>query len=480
MSAVAVGRSRRGLRPRVPSVVRREPLLMLLVVGAAAAYATYSVWKHANLGSDFDLAIADQGVWHISRLQPPWSTLLVSQNVLGDHFSPLVGVLAPLFWIWDDARMLLIAQGALLAGSIIPVFLYVQPRIGRLGAYLMSAAYALFWGFSAAVGYNFHELCFSPILLASAILFADRERWRAFAITVGLLLLVKENMGMLVFFLGLWLMTRSELRRGAITAVAGVAWFVLATQVLIPAFSSRGGYIHWDYYAFGHNLGEAVTNLLRHPSIPFDELVSVPDRLVTILYLFAPFLALVVFSPLVILCVPLVAQQVFSNDAGHWARSFHYWMTIAPVLAMGSADGLRNIVRLAGRRPPAPVLGAAVAATILFANVLLAQRFPLWDLAKPGFTFQQSRSTRAALRALDTVPSDRSLVTVIYLLPHASHRNDLYLLGGGVPATEYVVYPPGRLGFPDPAYAEGWLKAHRRYYRKVYDRDGWVVLKRRS
>ena len=128
-----------------------------------------------------------------------------SQNELADHFSPILALLAPLYWAWSDARVLLMAQGGLLGASLVPVFLYARPRVGRVGAYLLTAGYALFWGISAGVGYQFHELAFAPLLLGLAIYFADQGRWRGFWIAIVGLLLVKENMSVLVVFIGLWL-----------------------------------------------------------------------------------------------------------------------------------------------------------------------------------------------------------------------------------------------------------------------------------
>ena len=60
-----------------------------------------------------------------------------------------------------------------------------------------------------------------------------------------------------------------------------------------------------------------------------------------------------------------------------------------------------------------------------------------------------------------------------------SDRTQIYLLGYPSPTTEYVLFPPGAIGWPDPAYARQWLDQNRPPMA-VYDRDGWVVWKRRA
>jgi uncharacterized membrane protein len=464
----------------VPALVRTEPLLLALAALFAVAYALYAVWEHDHFMTDFDLAIADQAVWHYSHLTSPHiTTISPPVNMLGDHFSPILIILAPLYWLWSDPRMLLIAQGVLVAASIVPVFLFAQPRVGRLGAYLLAVAYALFWGISAAVGYQFHELAFSPLLIALCILFADRRQWTAFFVSVALLLLVKENMSILVIFIGLWMMSGKEVRLGLITAGIGLAWYFLAVDVFLPAFAGHA-YTHWTYTDFGPNAGSAVKNIVIHPDLPFRELVNEPEKRHVLLLLLASCLGLTLGSRLIILCVPLIAQQFFSSYAAQWGTDFHYWLPIAPVLFMGAADGLRNIVRWLGRERSLALAGGIAAAALLASNLIIARDYPLWKLVEPGFSFSATSADRAAQRALDVVPGDASATVPAAQLPHMSRRDDIYLFGYPSPQNSYVVFAPGALGWPDPAYERQWLQQNKAAYRVVYDRDGWVVWRRRS
>jgi uncharacterized membrane protein len=478
LSGGALRRTR--LIDRAPALVRTEPLLFAITALFAVVYSVYAVWEHDHFLTDFDLAIADQAVWHYSHLSTPEiTTISPPVNMLGDHFSPLLILLAPLYWIWSDPRMLLIAQGALVAASIVPVFLFARPRVGRPGAYLLAVAYALFWGISAAVGYQFHELAFSPLLIALCILFADRKHWPAFFISIALLLLAKENMSVLVVFIGLWLMTGKEVRRGAITAGIGLAWYFLALNVLLPAFAGHD-YTHWTYGGLGSDGPDAVKNIVLHPDLPFRLLFDNDTKQETWLLLLAPFLGLIFGSRLLILCIPLVAQQFLSNYTAQWGTDFHYWLPIAPVLAMGAADGFRNLVRWLGRERFLVTAGAVVAGAMLAVNLALAHNYPLWKMVEPGFSFSQTPAEQSAHRALDVIPGDASVTASAQLLPHLSRRDDIYLFGYPSPQNEYVIFAPGALAWPDPVYEQQWLDQNRAAYRVVHDEGGWVVWKRKS
>ncbi|MGI8428971.1 MAG: DUF2079 domain-containing protein [Solirubrobacteraceae bacterium] len=71
----------------------------------------------------------------------------------------------------------------------------------------------------------------------------------------------------------------------------------------------------------------------------------------TMLALLAPFLFLSLSSRVFILALPLLAERFLSTKSSFWGTSFHYSMTIAPVLAMGAA-GWRTWRLFPERRAP--------------------------------------------------------------------------------------------------------------------------------
>jgi uncharacterized membrane protein len=467
--------TRTGGRPRALS----EPLLLGLAALFALAYAIYSIWKHLHFRTDLDLAIFDQGIWHYSHLSSPEITTKVPQvSMLGDHFSPILIGLTPLYWLWSDPRALLIAQAALIAASIVPVFLFARPRMGRVGAYLLAAAYALFWGISAAVSYQFHEIAFAPLLIGLCILFADRRQWTGYWVSLALLMLVKEDMAVLAVFLGLWLISGREVRRGAITAGVGIAWYFLATDVLLPAFGGHS-FSYWTYTDFGPNAPTALKNIVIHPDLPFRELFNDPAKRHVLLLLLASSLGLAFGSRLIIVCIPLIAENLFSSRTTQWDTTFHYWLPIAPVLFMAAADGFHNIVGWLRRERSLALAGGLAAGALLVSSLTIASGFPLWTLTKPwDFSLSSTASDRAAQRAIDVVPPDASATVPAPFLPHMSERDSLYLLGQPAPTTEYAILAPQPLPFPDPAYEATWRQQHKLDYRTVYARDGWIVWKR--
>ena len=199
-----------------------------------------------------------------------------------------------------------------------------------------------------------------------------------------------------------------------------------------------------------------------------------------LLLLLVSCLGLTFGSRLIILTLPLIAQEFFSSYPAQWGTDFHYWLPIAPILFMGAADGLRNIAGWLGQERRLALVGGVAAAALVVSNLIVARDYPLWDIVSPGISFSATSSDRAAQRALDVVPSGASATVPAAQLPHMSRRNDIYLFGYPSPQNQYVVFAPGALGWPDPTFERQWLAQNKPAYRTVYDRDGWVVWQRKS
>ena len=140
--------------------------------------------------------------------------------LLADHWSPVLALLAPLYWIHDSPATLLVAQGVLFALAIPPLWTYTRRQLGPGAAYFVCVAYALSLPVMEAVIFDFHEVAFVPVLTAVMVeRFDAGKRWHA-VLAAAALLLVKEDMGLLVAgFGGYLLLTR---RRPGWTGLAFV------------------------------------------------------------------------------------------------------------------------------------------------------------------------------------------------------------------------------------------------------------------
>src|SRR5215475_10169027 len=116
---------------------RAHPVAVgILTVLTAAAYSAISLARYYTFHTgSYDLVIFDQAVRSYAHFQPGISIIKGVHNgfgphfsVLGDHWSPILASLAPLYWIHNGPQTLLVAQAVLFALAIPPLWLFTQDR----------------------------------------------------------------------------------------------------------------------------------------------------------------------------------------------------------------------------------------------------------------------------------------------------------------------------------------------------------------
>lgn len=463
-------------------LARHWPFL-ILAAGFGALYGALVLLRHARFASHgYDLGIFDQAIWHYSRFEEPASTIRGFSDLLGDHFHPILVLAAPALWIWDDVRALLLLQVGLFLLAAVPVYLLGRQRFGLVSGLLWASAFLLFWGVQSAIDFDFHEVSFAIPLIAWGLYLVLGRRFVPAAICVAALLLVKEDLSFLVIGFGVVFLLYRQWWLGAGFIAGAIAWFLLITKVVMPALAGGRAFAYWSYTQFGDDAVGAGKTVATHPWKPFTVLVDNEQKRNTGFLLFASFAFLPFASlPALVLCVPLIAERFLSTTPTYWGTGFHYSATIAPVLALGAIDGLsklRGLLRLEGRFA-AGFAAVAVVPVLLMIGQTFRQDYPLERL-----THADEWSVPADIRVgddmLKLIPPHASVTAQDEILPHLTHRSTIYDLVPGQPATEYVAANPRLAHYPttDAQYAAALERYRRAGYRTIFDRDGWLLLKR--
>jgi uncharacterized membrane protein len=390
-----------------------------LALAGAAGLAAASLYRHDHFGSNaYDLAVYDQTIWGYSRLEVIENTVTLSPNLLGDHFQPILMALGPLFWVWDDVRMLLLAQALLLAAASLPVFLWAREQLGLPAAFLFQAAYLGFWGMIGGNLYDFHEVAVAAPVISTAVYAALTRRDRLLWAMVVLAFLTKENLALTIAALGLFVVVaQRRYRLGAALAAVSAVWFVFVLEVVIPGISGEG-YAHWEYTALGDGPGEAVVHIVTDPIDTLRILVTPESKLRSLFNLFAPWLFLPLGSPLLLVAVPSLGERFLSDREEFWAQGFHYSLVVAPILALAAVDTAARLRRFV----PAAAVGAAVC--VAGAYFTFVRLKPLDELRR----YTGAAQIADIEACLDTIPGDASVIATSALVPHLSHRRRLWVL----------------------------------------------------
>ena len=460
---------------------------MVLFVGA---FVRQSWVTHARFGTfGFDLGIFDQGVWLLSRFRDPFVTIR-GLPLFGDHASYILVLVAPLYRIWADPRLLLLLQAVGLAIPAVSVYLIGARRLGsRLAGLGAAAAYLAYPALQWASIWHFHPEALAAGFLGLAALAADRQRWRQMAIWLALALLCKEDVGLVVAGFGALLWATGHPSVGRRTLVAGLGWFLLAALVLIPLANGRPS-PHLELN-FGITGSGPSAILGAVPTLAGNVWRSVTEGRggTYLLLIFTPFLGLPLVDPRWLLPVaPPILLNLAAIHGYQQEIRYQYLATSVPFLALATVAGLRVVAR---RRA---VLAVMVVLLVVVAGYVDHQQGPAPWSEHASVPVDAGPVNDARRQALGLLGPAAPVSAQYNLVPHLAHRTSVYefpnpfvAANWGFPGDQhqpaeaerirYVAVERPLLGDRDRALLDQ-LRAQGRW-RTVLDRQGVVVLERR-
>ena len=468
-------------------------LLFMLVFGKLG------VQHQRNFGTwSYDMGIYDQGYWLVSRGGQSFMTVR-GLEFWGQHVNLIVIAYVPFYWLGAGPSFLYVTQAIALGAGAIPVYLIARDRFTRpwMG-FLFAAVYLMYAPIQWISWANYHPeaLVITPLLFAWW--FASHRRWRAMFIALAIALSTREDAALVVMMLGIVLAVMYRRGKGdhrdrmmaLWTLGIGFVWYAVTTRLVIPHFNQgkQPFYIQYFYSNYGKNVPAIVKTIVRHPNRVISDATQ-PDRIRFYRDLALPLGGLPLLGPLALL---MAAPQMLASVIGlsPYARSIHYQYTammIAPIV-IAAIEGARLIWRFKVVRVllPAWMIACAYFTNVAWSPSPIGDSYVVWARSSP-----RHASMREALKL---VPDNASVTATYTLLPHLSHRSQIYdWPNPWVPSywgnddnyrlpnpstIEYIVIDRTQVGVAQqPLLAS--LTAPDGPYQVIFDADDVVVAKRK-
>ena len=554
------------------------PAAIVVVIGAwVMIYYSIVQWETMKPVPSWDLAIFSELAKAYAHFQTPIVPVKGDgYNLLGDHFHPILILLGPIWRLFPTPLSLLITQDLLLAFSAWPLTRLASRLTNQWVAGGLGLVYVLSWGMQGAVAAQFHEIAFAmPLLAYASVAFVER-RWGAVTAWSVPLVLVKEDMGLTVLMIGVaviltsavpaWYRTctvirpggrgadgldaagdaagnaagsapqddaarnrRRGLRLGVGMVVGGIAAFLFAIQVFLPAFNINGV---WDYGLSSQD----------QPTSP--DALTQKATVVVMLILTSGIVG--VTSPWLLVVLPTLAWRFLGSVEFYWVwDNWHYNATLMPIAlgalldvvarrrAHGSyvadspvrqvgVDGRAVVGRSAQAAPGAsspdesdvdgprrsptafptwltvPLRHRFVVATSILTTVatgvLTAPYLPLWQATNKNFDplaaeakqsdeAKRTETHRVAVahEVIATIPEGATVVTDLSLLAYLVPRAEVSWVGTSGPDKEYIVMTPTSANQWGSSDAAAWGKKHSKQgatYTLIYNKDNYQIAKR--
>ena len=470
--------------------------LGLMVIGFAVVLGWLSVARHLAYQSHaFDLGNMDQAVWNtLHGNLMHFSDMAVGRRVLTSRFAihvePLLIAIAALYLLHSGPETLLVVQAVVVSLGAVPTYLLARRALGRAWlALVFPAAYLLHPSLQNAVLDDFHPVVLSACFLLWALYFAYCGWIPGYAIAAGLAMATKEEIGLLVAGIGLWLLLRGRPYAGWMSMVCGLGWFGFSVMVLIPAFNPAGHSPYLSRYAYlGHGVGGVLLSAVQHPGVIL-RVLSSESRVAYLGYLMHPLgFVSVLGAPIMLLAAPSLLINMLSDDPRMYSGFYQYSAEILPFViasaVLGTAFLSRFFVRLAGSR--SHWLPAMLCALVLLAAVVDSRRYGFSPLAA-GYSVPSPAAHQAIEdRLLRLIPPDAAVAAADEIEPHLSDRSWVYLLPTihprNAPAARYLVLDASIPSLPvTPRILHATIVAALHSgYGIVRARDGVMVVERGS
>ena len=452
----------------------------IIATSSAILFACSSL-RHALFQSGaFDLGIFDQAVYLISQGDAPISSLL-GFHILGDHAALVFYPLALLYKIYPDVHWLLAVQAiALACGALLTWMLARQAGLKTQQQNAIACVYLLYPLIFNLNLFDFHPEAIALPALLWAILAARRGKIAQFCLAIAIVLACKAVLALTVAAMGFWLLIWEKRRgEGAIAICAGVAWFLIATQVIIPAFGSAAADVarHLPRYGYlGNSFGEIIKNLFLQPGLVLGKVFS----LGTLEYLSLLFLPVICLSPQhltpLVGAIPTLLMNILSQAPAQRNLVHHYSLPILPFLLVAAISSLA-----AGRGWLQS--GRAIALWSLVAFLALA-KFGYF-----GSKYLESFDTWQATReAIAQVQTPGGVLTTHEIAPHLTHRRVVKFTDANSPPANFTEFDyillnlrhPGWNSNPDFAAGLANQLKNTQEFNLSYQRDDVYLFKKFS
>ncbi len=350
-----------------------EMLLAIFVFAFIVYFSLLSINRYLTFRSNyFDLGIMDQVVYNTSRgriLEMTNQDFHANASRFAIHFDPLLAFFAPLYLIFPDPKVLLVAQ--VIAVGLGAVFVYLIGKNllkNKLYALMFAVSYLFYFPNQRAVLFDVHAVVFSTVFLLGAIYFSLVKKYRIMLLFILLSLFTKEHVGLITFLFGLYLFfLQKEKKYSFVVMIVSLIFFFTTFLYIIPNARQASHFALRYFEDLGDSPKSMVVNFFTKPEYIISKLT--PRSTIDYLKgLFFPHIIFMVFAPFeFLIALPELAINVLSSSSNMRSIYFHYNAALVPFIYFSAIIGFRRMKNYVKQvRKQNLLIAAYIAANIFY------------------------------------------------------------------------------------------------------------------
>ena len=341
------------------------------------------------------------------------------------HISPIFYLLLPIYYISSTPATLAMLQPVVIFSAVIPFYLLAKRlKISQNAILFFTVAFALYTPLSAGCFYDLHENCFLVPLLMWVFYFFEKDKKIPLAVSVLLVLMVKEDAFIYIAFFALYVfINRKKYITGTVMLVFAGCYFLFASYLLTKygtgIMSSR-----YANLADGGGLLESAKTIILNPGFALKQVLETKDETMDKILYLIEILCPIVFIPFMtkdfsryILILPMFIN-LLTKYPHQYDITFQYTFGISAFLFYFS---LLNVSEMKKEKQHHITFASVIAAFLLFTMIVTPKY--------TGYIFRYADNVdtyKAITQALETIPDDAEVTASAYLVPHLADRKVIY------------------------------------------------------
>jgi uncharacterized membrane protein len=415
-----------------------DPRLYLtaLVLVSFAVFAAYGILRHLGLWTlYYDLGVYSNSIWRTTHGYDSWASLVFPSPNTGSggpghigHLSPILGLVAIVYYAFPDPETLLVIQAAVLASSAVPLYLTALQETRRATLSLVVAGtYLLNPGLHGIARYDFHVESFLPLFIFFVYLFVNKRQYRMYCLSLGLMLATIDFSA--VIGVGIALAIRLEKKhidKYSLTAAALSA--SLLVVIVVSATGLWGWPTNWPIRQLQQgspgappSFSEWFIGILRDPlSLLLPVGYDLGMKLLYLASLLIPAaLGIVRYHVRILPALPWIAILLTSLRPSFYSLDYQYSAFVIPFAYLAAIPFLHKIYT-----PNRAASVIAVATTLmLLSSALSPVRLPMLQPFAQNSGWPQVSPLIGTINTIrETLPANATILTQIDVFPQIANK----------------------------------------------------------
>lgn len=397
-----------------------------------------------------DLGMFNHAIFNFSRFESNEFMLTPypsGANYLGDHFSPITMLFAPLRYLFGTYTLLIVQIGAILFGAWGIKKYSDQYTSKPLLGVLFMLQFLLVFGIYNALYFDFHNNVIAAMLVPWLLLYYRKGKMNGFLLFYALILITKENMALWLVFILLgavfqnWTKRKSKVLTFELPLLIFTVFYFLIIMGWVMPYLRNGVGSSFDirYGYLGDGVFDMMMNLVMHPSVFFDALWEntlndsffdgIKEEFHFMIWVSGGIF--LIYRPVFLfMLIPIYAQKFLVNDAAFWGINNHYSIEFVPIITLAAIHGITALFSYKVRWQVLMIV-ILIISTGFFNYQSIEERKSLW-YSKNRLAFYDEEhykepfNVKHVYKALELIP-DQAIVSVSpSLAPHLAFRSKIY------------------------------------------------------